>query len=175
MKPRTISVAVAAFVLGFIVQFVASAITALSTSQNPEIARHWKLVNDYNAYMRDPDNYSADPSGLYGADVPYDPEPSLMALVTAGELEYVDIVLPLVPANRETDRYWMQFVRKRQETMLYATGNPDYVDYKPSGESPLHLQLWFKKSAKADVQRLIRELETLAAEDGYQGSGLFDE
>ena len=115
--------------------------------------------------MRNPDNYTTDSSGFYGAEVPYDPEPSLAALVAKGELEHVDIVLPLVPKSRETNLHWMRFVEARPDTILYATGNPEYVDYKPSGEPPLHLTLWFKQSAKPDVQQLITELESLAAKD----------
>jgi len=164
MKPRTITIALAAFALGFIVHLVASRIVSLTTDESADVARHWKLLNDYNAYVRNPDNYSTDPSGLYGVGDPYDPMPSLAALVAARELTHVDIVLPLVPANRETHRHWMQFVNARQDTILFATGNPESVDYKPSGEPPLHLQLWFKESAKPDVQQLIEELETLAAE-----------
>lgn len=163
MKLRTIAIAVAAFALGFIMHALAPRIISLTTGHDVDVARHWKLVNEYNAYMRHPDNYSTYPSGLYGIEVPYDPEPSLAALVAVGELEHVDIVLPLVPANREANRHWMEFVNARQDTILYAMGNREYVDYKPSGESPLHLQLWFKKSAKADIQQLINELETLAA------------
>ena len=163
MNPRTITIAVAAFVLGFIVHLVASRL--IPNDQNGDVARHWRLVHDYNAYMRDPDNYSTDPSGLHGAKVPYDPEPSLAALVAAGELEHVDIVLPLVPQNRETSLHWMQFLDDRQDTILYATANTEHVDYRPSGEPPMHFTLWFKESAKSDVQQLIKELETLAAKD----------
>ena len=163
MKPRTILIALVAFVIGFFVHLVLSRIVPLATDDNADVARHWKLVNEYNAYMRDPDNYSTDASGLYGATDPYDPEPSLAVLVAAGALKFIDIVLPLVPNNRKTNRHWMQFVEDRHDRILFATGNPEYVDYAPSGESPLHLQLWFKESAKADVQQLIRELETLAA------------
>jgi hypothetical protein len=159
MKPQTITIAVAAFVLGFVVHFIVSKINLVY--HNSDVVRHWKLVHDYNAFMRNPKNYSADPSGLYGAEDPYDPEPSLAALVAAGELEHIDIVLPKVPSNRGTNQHWMQFVDKRHDTIIFAIGNQEYVDYKPSGEPPLHLNLWFKASAKADVQRLITELEEL--------------
>jgi hypothetical protein len=163
MKPRTVAVAAVAFALGVISQLVASLLISLSINQDEDTGQHWKLVNDYNAYTGNPDNYSIYRDGLYGVEDPYDPMPSLAALVSAGELEHVDIVLPSVPANRETNRLWMKFVIERRETIVFATGNPEYVDYEPAGESPLHLQLWFKASGKADVQQLIKELETLAA------------
>jgi hypothetical protein len=50
--------------------------------------------------------------------------------------------------------------------ILYATGNPTYTAFTPSGTVPLHLQLWFKKSATASVQELIHNLEQLPREGG---------
>ena len=101
---------------------------------------------------------------MRGTEVPFDPEPSLAALVSAGEIEHVDLVLPMVPNNRETTVYLDQFVAERQEKILWATANPECVDFKPSGESPLHVNLWFRLSAQPDITRLIEELESLGSE-----------
>ncbi len=139
--------------------------TSLNSSSAPtSIAEHWKLVEDYKAYVLDSTNYRPDPqTGFSVTTPPTDPMPSLAALVAAGELEDVDLVLPKVPNNRETNSYWMQWAEKHKD-VLFATGNAQYVDYKPSGDQPLHLQLWFRESAKPDVQQLIKDLEGLATE-----------
>jgi hypothetical protein len=94
---RTINIGVAAFVFGVIVHFAASRFIPLL---NTDVARHWKLVHEYSAYVRDVETYNGG-----GVEKPFDLEPRLAALVAAGELEDVDLVLPLVPANRETNRF----------------------------------------------------------------------
>jgi hypothetical protein len=160
MKLRTILLTLSSSVMGFLLGVVVSGIVFTAISADLSVSRHWKRFNEFNARMRDPKNYQKDlGTGLYTADVPYDPEVSLAVLVDAGELEHVDIVLPLVPKSREANLYWMQFVDERRDTIVYATGNPESVALKPSGEPPLHLNLWFKEAAKRDVQQLIRELE----------------
>ena len=58
---------------------------------------------------------------------------------------------------------YIQWAEKHKD-VLFATGNALYVDYKPTGDQPLHLQLWFRESAKPDVQQLIKDLEGLAKE-----------
>jgi hypothetical protein len=130
------------------------------------IAEHWNLVNAYRAFERDAANYKFDPqTGLMAATMPPFPLPSLAELKAAGEVEYIDIVLPNVPKNRRMNRHWMQFTNSRND-ILFASGNPEYTDYQPSGNAPLHLQLWFKKNVKGDVQQLIKDLETLATTQG---------
>ena len=154
-------IAVASFAAGCSAQFVASRF--YSGSAQPSTADHWKVVNDFIAYRRDPPARDLDASlGLFAIRVPPEYEPSLAALVSAGELRHVDLVLPLVPTTREVNQYWMEFCGERDD-IIWASGNPEYVDYNPSGEQPLHLQLWFKTSAVGDVRQLIRELEELAA------------
>ena len=48
---------------------------------------------------------------------------------------------------------------------MYGTKNVAYSDFPVKGEQPLHLNLWFKKSAKAAVQQLIKELEDYRWDD----------
>jgi hypothetical protein len=87
--------------------------------------------------------------------------PSLAYLVSVGELQHVDLVFPTVPRNSTANRIWVQWSRNHED-VLHATGNPTYTDYKVTGEQPLHLGLWFRSSAKPDVQQLIRVLEQVA-------------
>jgi hypothetical protein len=167
MDRRTKAIAAFAFALGFVVHLGASRFSAVPSDDKADVSQHWKLVNGYNEYMRDPDNYRVNAhSGFSGAEIPYDPEPSLAALVAAGEIEHVDLVFPSVPSTSEAHRYWMEFIDERQDTILYAIGNIEYVDYKTSGEPVLHLELYFKRNATSDVQQLIRELEALPARQG---------
>ncbi len=164
MKTRTITVAIVAFFLGFIAHLISAHFIPRAIDEDAEIARHWKRVNDYSAYMNDPTSYNSELfSGFYGAEIPYDPMPSLSALSAVGELEHIDVVLPLVPYNQETSRHLIQFVTERPDSILYLIGNPEWVDYAPSGEAPMHFALWFKPGAKSAVQQLIKDLEALAA------------
>jgi hypothetical protein len=126
---------------------------------------HWKRVNDYNAFMRDPKNLSSSHiPGLNALTPPYDVDPSLLALENSGEIYHVDLVLPNVPSTSNTNQFWMGFCGDRDKTILHATGNSQYADFRPSGDQPLHLKIWFKKSAVADIQKLIVELESLASD-----------
>jgi hypothetical protein len=122
---------------------------------------HWKVVERYNAYVSDPSNYKPDPgTGLSVTTPPPTPEASLSALVGVGELDHVDLVLPRVPCSRETERQWLAFAQSHKE-IVYITGNPSYA-LKPTGDQPLHLNIWFKGADQPVVQSLIRELEEAA-------------
>ncbi len=61
-------------------------------------ARHWRAVEAYVAYMSDSSNAKPDQqTGLSYTTPPMDdPEPHLAALVAAGELQHLDLVLPTV-------------------------------------------------------------------------------
>jgi hypothetical protein len=139
------------FVIGFVVRGVYFG--------PPTTADHWRVVERYNAYLRDPANYKPDPAtGLSVASSPIDQAPSLAALVAAGELSHVDLVLPTVPDSREAGQHWMKFCGAHQE-IVYATGHTTYSAFTPAGKPPLHLNLWFRDSDQGVVQQLIRELE----------------
>lgn len=86
-------------------------------------------------------------------------ELSLAALAQAGELVHLDLVFPNVPSTRESNRVWMEWAEKHPD-VFEAMGNPIYSSYATAGKQPLHLQLWFRPRAQADVQRLIRDLES---------------
>ena len=160
MKLRTILLTLSAFFVGFLFGVVAAVIALPPISADLSVSRHWRRLNQFNAHMRDPQNYHEVPgTGLSAADVPFDPEVSLAVLVEAGELQHLDVVLPSVVRSREANRYWMEFVEERRDTIVYATA-PVPVVVTHSGEPPLHLNLWFKEAAKQDVQQLIKELET---------------
>lgn len=148
-------------VLGFILGFVAHAI--LPNQSNT--ARHWRAVNQYNAFLENPSNYIPDTNtGLRMATPPYDIEPHLASLHTAGELEHLDIVLPSVPSSRATTRHWMAFYEKHRDVIVSVSGNASWVAFKPKGTQPVHLNLWFKPSGEQFIQQLIKELEGLEPE-----------
>jgi hypothetical protein len=120
---------------------------------------HWKVVERYNAYVSDPSHYKPDPgTGLSITTPPPSPEPSLSALVGLGELAHLDLVLPSVPCSREIGRQWLAFAQNHKE-IVYITGSPSYAAFKPTGDQPLHLNIWFKAADQPIVQSLIRELE----------------
>ncbi|HWQ91567.1 MAG TPA: hypothetical protein VN673_07835 [Clostridia bacterium] len=139
------------FVLGFAAHFVFFA--------QPTTKHHWRVVERYNAFVRDPANFKPDPAtGLSVTSPPGDPAPSLAALVAAGELSHVDLVLPTVLKSREAGKHWMVFCEAHKE-IVYASGNPSYTAFTPVGTQPLHLNIWFRDADKGVVQTLIRELE----------------
>jgi hypothetical protein len=147
-----------AIVLGFVLGFAAHFVLF----GQPTTKHHWRVVERHNAFVRDPANYKPDATtGLSVTSPPGDPAPSLAALVAAGELSHVDLVLPTVPKSREAGRHWMTFCEKHKE-IVYATGNPTYTAFTPAGTQSLHLNFWFRDADKGVVQTLIRELE-----DGY--------
>lgn len=138
------------FLLGFVTHFFFSGRTT---------AKHWRVVERYNAYVRDPANYRPDAAtGLSVTSPPGDPTPSPAALVAAGELSHVDLVLPSVPKSREAAQHWMKFGEDHKE-IVYATGNPSYTAFTPAGTQPLHLNIWFRDTDRGVVQSLVRELE----------------
>ncbi len=168
MKARTIITSAFAVAAGFGAYALLDAV-AWSSAPNTT-AEHWRVVKGHYAYVRNPARCRPDPqTGFLVMTPPSDPLPSLAALVAAGELKYVDLVLPVVPENGRTTRHWLQWA-ENHEDVLYATGNPQYVDYELSGDQPLHLQLWFREPAKIDVQRLIKDLEALARDDKTSSS-----
>ena len=52
----------------------------------------------------------------------------------------------------------MRFCEKH-DGIVHAYGNPSYVAFPVKGRRPTHLNLWYKESAKSDIQQLISELE----------------
>lgn len=142
-------------VLGFVLGFSAH----LAFFSQPTTKYHWRFIERYNAYVRDPANYKPDAAtGLLATSAPGDPLPSLAALVAAGELSHVDVVLPTVPQSRESAHYWLEFCDAHRQ-IVFATGSPSYTGFTPAGAQPLHLNVWFREADKGVVQTLIRELE----------------
>lgn len=93
-------------------------------------------------------------------------EPSLAALVDAGELQYVDIVLPTVPySNRAATLHWMAFCERHKEDIVWTYGIPSTSAFRITGEQPLHLQFWYPEKSTALIQQLIDEIENLEKRD----------
>lgn len=157
----TVVVAIIAFAAGCLLCLL------LTRDDRPKsVADHWHVVEAYREYVTNSANYEAVPAtpGLVQLNSEAMPDyvPSLAFLVREGELEHVDLVLPAVRACRETNRYWMKWAQGNQD-VFEATGNSSYTDYRPSGEPPLHLNLWFRPRARESVQKLIKDLEDLSA------------
>ena len=166
MNSKLLLTFVVAFMLGAVGHFAATKYLPVTDDAKIDVAKHWRLVNKYHKLVNDPDNYESRPNGLISVSTSYDPEPHFVALAAANEIESVDAVLPNVPKNRKTNQHWMKFVSDRNDDIIYAVGNPEYVGYKITGTPPLHLKLWFRKSAKPLVQQLIEELEQLGTPSG---------
>lgn len=121
-------------VIGIVVGFVAGRLLP----KTPSVDEHWRIVREFRAYVLDPANYTPDPqTGLSVAEAPNVPLSSLAALVSAGELNHIDIVLPMVPyKNRDANRFWMDFCSKH-DGIIDASGNPIYVAFPTKGDQPL--------------------------------------
>lgn len=130
----------------------------------PTTKDHWRALEECDAYVRNPTNWERDAgTGLGSVTVPIAVEPHLAALVEAGELQHVDLVLPTVPKSPETTYYWMNFCDVHKE-FVYATGNPYSLQFPYPDAQPLHLNLWFRPADVAVAQTLVRDLEALAQE-----------
>src|SRR3990172_8279551 len=92
MNMKSIIIALIAFAAGFTAHLMFSRAAASPPDPKDAAAQHWRLVNYYNAYMADPANWKGG-----AATPPVDHEPSLAALVSARELEHVDLLFPTVP------------------------------------------------------------------------------
>jgi hypothetical protein len=131
---------------------------------------HWKTIDRYKAYVTDPANYKPDATtGLSAATLPGDPIPDLAALVAAGELRHVDLVLPTVPSSRDAAQHCMKFCQSHT-AIVYFEGNPSYSDFALAGTQPLHLNIWFRDADADVVQTLIRELEGTYAREAPRHS-----
>ena len=131
-------------------------------------ASHWRAVREYREFVLNPKNANPDPqSGLSYVRSPEDePEPHLAALVAAGELEYLNIVLPTVPySNRKATQHWMTFCERHLDDIVWSYGNPSYVAFPTKGEQPLHLQIWFPEESTPLIRQLISELENIETRD----------
>jgi hypothetical protein len=164
---RTTLFAAGAVMSGIIIGFLLGASMAQRVPLGAEasVEWHWKRVNEYRAFMRDPQNLHSTPhAGLNALTPPYDIVPSLIALESAGEIEHVDLILPNVPYSGETTLHWFRFCDAHKEDILQAMGNTSGTSIKLSGIQPLRLNIWYRKSAKIDIQKLIDDLELLASE-----------
>src|SRR5882724_3768808 len=95
--------------IGIILGFALGFLAHLLLPKTPETEHHWQVVRSYNAFVNDPSNYKPDAAtGMSVTTPPGDPLPSLAALVAAGELSHVDLVLPELPYRHDVVQHWMQ-------------------------------------------------------------------
>lgn len=120
-------------------------------------ADHWRIVTEFTAARSNPANYRGD-GQFMSIDVPANYDSSLASLVALGELQLVEIVLPSVPKNRESTKFWMQRSKDYPE-IIEMHGNPEWVDYKPAGTQPLYLKCWVREKDIGAVWKLCREIE----------------
>ena len=162
MQLRYFTIAILSFVIGGVSHW---AYVKSTQTRSAEIQRHWRELERYDAFVNDPANLDSLGGGFVGFTDPPDPDSHLAALVALGELEHADLVLPTVPATRATKTRWMTFVDQHDD-IVYSSGNPSYPAFSPTGEQPLHLQLWYLPSAESKIQELIVILESMGAERG---------
>ncbi len=149
---QTLTVAVA-LIAGLLSGFMLGVSIAgrVPLSESASIDWHWKRVNDYLAAMKKQPTRE-----------PYDVEPSLLALSKAGEISAVELLLPTVPENQVTNAYWIRYLQDRPDVLM-AQGLPQSSVIRFTGKQPLYLKIWCRKSALSDIQKLVDELEALAA------------
>ena len=128
---------------------------------------HWRAIESYNAYIRNPSNAKTDQqTGLSHVAIVDDIEPHLAALVAAGELSHLDIVLPTVSSkNYAATRHWMSFCERHPKDIVHVTGDPRYTAFPTKEEQPLHLNIWFRDTSEPVVQQLISELEEMGSKE----------
>jgi len=150
-----------ALVIGFAIGFGIRSLVPKETS----VADHWRIVNEYREHVLNPESYTLDPqTRLSAAEPVHDLEPSLAALVSTGELCYLDVVLPTVPySNHDAIRHWKAFCERHMDKIAWGYGNPSSVAFPTKGEQPIHLQMWFPESSIPLVQQLISELEEIGS------------
>ena len=162
---KIISSLAVGILIGVLIGVVIGVLTHQIWIERTSTSRHWAAVKDYVAYIRDRSHAKRDPqSGLsYVENAPSDdPEPHLAALVAAGEIQHLDIILPTVPeTNRAAELHWMTFCERHPEDIVYAYGNPSVVAFPAKGQQPLHLNIWFPESSQPVVQQLISELQEM--------------
>ena len=166
LKLLIIPVALVAFAAGFILHPAIESVlmnTFGVLQQYPtSIKGHWRKVEHYKEFLKDPANMQSS-SGYSYMTPPYDPIPHLNSLAAAHELEYVDLIFPNVPNKKPALDYVLKWA-DQNEDIVYFEGNVTYQAYPTSGEQPLQLKIWFKDSAKADVQKMIKDIEALPKE-----------
>ncbi len=165
MRKPTLYAMLAAFLIGYVAHMGVARIMTFVNRHQIDVTYHWKRVDAYNAYLRNPGNYTVT-NGLSGATIPYDIEPHLAYLVSANELYHVDLILPTVPYGDKANRHWMQYVERHRETIIHASGSvPNGGPFRIAGAAPLHLSIWYRPGAEKTVQQLIDELESLATQE----------
>ena len=136
------------------------------TSSERVIERNWQIVNEFTRIMRgeSPSNTRVQ-DGLLITEYPTDPNPALAFLVSKQELDYADLVFPTVINSRENNVIWMEFTFKNYPDIIWVTGHSNMGQFKTSGDYPLHLNVWYKTTDKANelVKELIRLLESSVA------------
>ncbi len=166
MNSRVLVWSIVSFCSGFVLYHVLTYEPEYVPIEERSVAHHWKRVREYNAYMWDRSNYKPVPGTDMAATTPPDDiEPSLMMLEKAHEIEHADLVFPLIPEHSEAAIHWMKFCSEHRDTIIYGIGRAQHPDYKPSGEHPLRLHMWFLKEAKPDIQQMMKEMEAIAAEE----------
>jgi len=134
-------------------------------------ARHWRALKAYIAYIHDAPNVTPGPrSWLSFMNQSMDePEPHLAALVQAGQLEHLDIVLPM---NRASSLHWIAFCERHPQDIIYAYAreNPSWVKFPAKGSQLLHINFWFPEASLPLVQQLISELKDIGTRDEPTGS-----
>ncbi|MCB1066157.1 MAG: hypothetical protein KDN20_24960 [Verrucomicrobiae bacterium] len=121
-----------------------------------DIRRHWQRIDDYNAFIRDPKNYT-NQGGFSQTSPSIEIRDHADALVGFGELMREEIIVPGLRNERSHIQRWMEFAN--DPGIVHAEGPGSFQQ----GEIPLMFTLWYRPEAKARVHAMIDEFEELAA------------
>lgn len=140
--------------------------------ESPErkTAQLWKQLAQFNAHLEDPQNREWDLGvNAWRVTPPFDLDPVLAQLVSAGELDHFDVVLPTVPSGSRSWRHLSRFAQAHPEIIDYGS-SPQYSVVSPRGQQPFHVDLWLKPGSETTVKSLVEELEAMAAKDPPAGA-----
>src|SRR5688500_7661821 len=101
-----------------LVFFLAALVAAFKTQPQLDaqaIEKHWAAVRAHKEFLYNPENYKPDPATGIRMASPPDAGPSLAALVSAGELEHVDLVFPTVPRTAQATQFWIQWADRQDD------------------------------------------------------------
>ena len=126
------------------------------------IGDSWKKIEDYHAYLNEPNNYEN--NGSYIDASPPDIRVDLALLMQAGEIELTKVIIPEIPNTREYIVEWMTYFQNKYPDVVEVSGPGSYQ----KGEIPLMFEVWHKPSYKKTLNLYIQQLKTKKMENKSQ-------
>lgn len=155
----------AGLVVGFLAYPTLMSFGVLFPSDRVLARAHSRRLERYLEYVKSPGNLKTNARGLAYIDEPFDIGPSLASLVSSGDLDYVDLVLPNTPYWDGASYIIDTFVRSHSN-VVYVQGNGEYPMVPIVGHQPIHVQIWFRRGSEAEVRELVAEIERASLRSG---------